>query len=58
MAPEKGRWSPLSQIPLRAVTHVVLPLRESDLVEALIGIRNNILSSLRSLEGNDTIPLL
>lgn len=58
IAPEKGRWLPLSQIPLRAVTHIVLLLRECDLVETLIGIRNNILSSLHSLEGDDIIPLL
>lgn len=32
----------MSQIPLRAVTHVALPPRESDLVETLIGIRTSI----------------
>lgn len=42
MAPEEGRWLPLSQIPGRAVTHIALPPRESDVMETLIGIRNNI----------------
>ena len=42
MAPEEGRWLRLSQIPGRAGTHIALPPRESDMVETLIGIRNNI----------------